>query len=37
MRMFTKVLGWSREEVVDLIEKVDFDMHSGKMHAYMPM
>lgn len=37
MRMFTKVLGWSREEVTDLIEKVDTDLHSGKMHAYLPM
>ena len=37
MRMFTKVLGWSREEVVELIEKVDVDLHSGKMHAYLPM
>jgi hypothetical protein len=37
MRMFTRVLGWSREEVVELIEKVDVDLHSGKMHAYLPM
>jgi hypothetical protein len=37
MRMFTKILGWSREEVVELIEKVDVDLHSGKMHAYLPM
>jgi hypothetical protein len=37
MRMFTKILGWTHEEVVELIEKVDVDLHSGKMHAYLPM
>ncbi len=37
MRMFTKVLGWSREEVLELLEQVSLDMRSGKMHAYLPM
>jgi hypothetical protein len=37
MRMFTKILGWTHEEVVELIEKVEVDLRSGKMHAYLPM
>ncbi|KAL1584432.1 hypothetical protein WHR41_06362 [Cladosporium halotolerans] len=37
MRMFTKVLGWSREEVMELLEQVSLDMRSGKMHAYLPI
>lgn len=37
MRMFTKVLGWDRNEVSALLEKVAADIRGGKMHAYLPM
>ena len=37
MRMFTKVLGWEREDVMKLIEEAAEDIRNVRMHAYMPM
>lgn len=37
MRMFTQILGWSREQVLEHIQEVAADIRSNKMHAYFPM
>jgi hypothetical protein len=36
-RLLTKVLGWSHDDMTELIEQVAVELHSGKMHAYLPM
>jgi len=37
LRMFTQVLGWSQEQVLEHIQEVAADIRSNKMHAYFPM
>jgi hypothetical protein len=35
--LLTKVLGWSHGNMTELIRQVAVELHSGKMHAYLPM
>lgn len=37
LRMFTKILGWSHQDVMELIEEVANDIRSLRVHVYMPM
>lgn len=37
MRMFTKILGMTSEEVSSLTSRAARDIRSGKMHTYMAM
>lgn len=37
MRMFTKMLDWSPEDVYKLIDEVKRELEEGKMHLYFPM
>ncbi|KAM0705299.1 hypothetical protein Q7P35_008089 [Cladosporium inversicolor] len=36
-RLLTEVLGWSHHEMTELIKQVAVELHSGKMHAYLPI
>jgi hypothetical protein len=36
-RLLTKVLGWSHDDMAELIKEVAVELHSGEMHAYLPM
>jgi hypothetical protein len=36
-RLLTKVLGWSHDDMNELLKQVAGELHSGKMHAYLPM
>ena len=35
--MFTKLLGWDQEAVLDYLKDVEAEMKSDNMHAYMPI
>jgi hypothetical protein len=35
--LFTRVLGWKKEEVEVFLTKVRKDMNDKKTHAYLPM
>jgi hypothetical protein len=35
--LFTRVLGWKKEEVETFLAKVRDDMNDRKIHAYLPM
>jgi len=36
-RLLTKVLGWTHDDMIELIGQVAVELYSGKMHAYLPM
>ncbi|KAK5121983.1 hypothetical protein LTR85_004555 [Meristemomyces frigidus] len=37
LRLFTKVLGWSEEDVQKLVKDVEQDILARRMHAYIPI
>ncbi|KAK4543141.1 hypothetical protein LTR36_005919 [Oleoguttula mirabilis] len=37
LRLFTKVLGWSMEEVQKLVKEVERDIAARRMHSYIPI